>query len=247
MGLKRLSRWPEFQLQDFVRNQIKDYLSTLALDPERIILLERPYSDSPVEAYGSSLLDNGLGGIGISPAIISEIEKEFTAKHKFLIAHEIGHIIYDDQLRGDYQIRLSKYRVGMIAYVISLFAISLIIPSSHDNLSSLFLMHFVCCFSTRITEMVKESSLFYQKEIRADAWAAQQSSELAQGGISYFIEQQQRASALLEPLVLKAQNTESKYKRGVVELIHFFLKNVCFLSATHPSPEKRIAALQKHL
>ena len=81
--------------------------------------------ESDAGAGGSTLLGEGI--VYLSPKFVEELKVEFKASHKFSIAHELGHLHYDDNFKGKAEKEKAAQLAGLGAYSVVVLA-SLLTP-----------------------------------------------------------------------------------------------------------------------
>lgn len=158
------------KIEDFIRNSLK-------FDPSRLLLGTAPHFVNPA-TVSHSIKYEGIALLHLSQKVVTEIETNFTDEHRFLIAHEIGHLVADDTFIG-------LARKTSIASLASLAActISFVTLSPVMSLTAAYLLS---CGTARVIEFFTAKKIERQFEKTADLYAASQSLEIAKGGISVY-------------------------------------------------------------
>lgn len=171
---------------------IKDILKS---DGASIDLIVTDSSTSSCEAAGTLK----KGAIFFSRKFIEEIRQDFNRKHRFAIAHELGHLVAADSI-SNYNDSYLQMRLMVMAYGVSVLACTYFL-----GLKGVVVGHVVGCFAMKAVEY----TLFYlhaskrrQQERKADEFAANIASELILGGYDYFDEMMAENQRLREAIKL---------------------------------------------
>lgn len=173
VGTQKLSFILALKIQRFIAE-------TFQIDSSKYeLFISGSMEDSPAGAIGSLKLFKKFA-ILFSHDYVEELENQKRLKDadKFIIAHEVAHIIADDPYEGRIEIleNCPKYRLTSFA-VVGLAFTSLsygIIPS-----------YLIACGSAKLVGYLCESAYYRAFELRADTVAAQKSNEIAKGGIDF--------------------------------------------------------------
>lgn len=165
------------KVREDVARKINDFIKELGLDPQKIALLIDKNSEDPPAAAAGNI---HLGNLKFSSEFIEQINKEFSWKHKFVIAHELGHIVAADGANERYPF---VERVGSIARIATGAICFAFCPAGYLG------AYVAACgaskvggyFATKITGIL----LSRKAETRADRFAAK-SKDLIQGGKKFF-------------------------------------------------------------
>lgn len=115
-----------------------------------------------------------------------------------------------------FELTLNLVRTFIFAYAISLTALALLAPPH-----SFLIAHLVSCFVAKTVGFYSKCNQSHQKELKADRWAAQQSKELALGGMAFFEHLRKNApkykEALLENFEREIQNSNSNLERVIIK------------------------------
>jgi Zn-dependent protease with chaperone function len=164
------------KVPEIVKNIIRQFIyDELGINLENIQLVVSDDSSSPASSYGS--IEKGF--ILVSPEFIEELRENFTQEHKFVIAHEIGHLVAQDS-SNNHRFRMAKLPFQLVAYTISLCAMTYFFPSNPiEN-------HFAACATSKVFDVVTDAVRSRKIEMKADQFAAQISPHIAAGGVEFF-------------------------------------------------------------
>ncbi|MCI5052945.1 MAG: M48 family metalloprotease [Simkaniaceae bacterium] len=184
--------------------------------------------------------------IFLSKDLYSEMEKELTNVHKFILAHELGHVFKrDSHLNVSLPIKelFQKYthvgsQVGVLA---TLALVGGGIFFKRMSGSYLALVGGAVLLTHSITgEFIKLTKARYRSEYEADEFAAKLSPEIAQGGVQFFEDR-------------KLMFTQAVSKASIFTKVALKLNRACsrlffpdFSSFSHPTHDSRIAKIAKY-
>lgn len=183
-----------------------------------------------------SLVKDGFGIIEFEQSFINEIAIQFTRKHQSIIAHELGHLVHDDMHTGNIRIKRITSLSKTVAYGVSFFVMS------HFFKAGLMRSHLIGCAASNIADTIIHRKIHREQEFDADRFAAEQSPQLALGGIEGFLAEKNTLTVesvrdLLPDYQWLKQKAPAIQKliMNNEEWIRFWL--------THPSPNSRIRAV----
>ncbi|MBM3202247.1 MAG: hypothetical protein FJZ56_07570 [Chlamydiae bacterium] len=215
-----------------VTQKIKKFIeSELKLDIQNIDVFITP-SDSDASAKGS--LDKGH--INISENLADEISKEFSNKHKFIIAHEVGHLFHRDGM--DAKIAQIK---NIALTNIAIYALA-VTGCSFTDMHPL-VIHAIGCTAAAAGSYFMHLKSSWHVELKADRFAAEKSKEIAKGGVEALQEAQK--NVLQQKAKLFTQSAKTDSNPTLIEKISLALTdnegNSYFES--HPPISSRIAEI----
>lgn len=240
---------PEWEIALEIREESKQRLNSIEAGSHLKPELEEKVKDFirseigiGVESFSFRIIPDTVVFIGIvgsvnnpvivfAPDFASEMEVEFKPLHKFAIAHEIGHYLFDEDLVLKKK-RSSK--VGLIAWS-TVFWSSLVL--SGDLLTS----YLLGCTVGKCAKLYADWKMGRQEEFRADAHAASKSKEIALGGIEMIGE--------MRKLVLK--KNWLKPRSGFLGRIERIVNEALIttegdlIGRKHPPGEARIQNIRK--
>jgi Peptidase family M48 len=196
-------------------------------------------------AAASGCIEPGKGVLFFSPDFCNEIENDFRNRHKFIIAHEIGHLQKKDPCEG----RAKKERVACLislgAYSVTVSVSSIFFPLG--TLST----HLLGCTVAKIASLYIKNKIQQGFETEADIYAAQESKEIAQGGIDAMRHYQSKNLELLKKLSEALKNEDPSYYRAFIKqcaqlkaLVNFSKEGDNRFNTDHPSLSERIKKIQ---
>lgn len=239
-----------------VKKTVSRFIETechVATDSIRLLenLSENCTSDAVEE--GS---ESGEAYIALSSAMVSEMQKSFSGKHKFILAHEIGHLVNEDtlekRLRQAYILKWVKFASYALT-ILTLGALSyrFIRPSKTTLIGALLGSHTIACLlSDKVASFISKK-INHIKELKADKFAASLSREMALTGIKSLQEDQVERREHLEDLVNglgahrknRVHLTPQEIQRHQ-EFINRTTPEGDTLLTSHPTASERIARLQ---
>jgi len=235
------------KIESTALNKIHEFLKILEFPSERLIISESP--DDLYAVARGSLKDGAIATISLSFEVIEEIEKNFTYEHAFCVAHELGHLFFDDNVVGYIETELKCCSVRFLAYGITFFVV--------QNLStfSFLTTHLIGCISAKLIGIYEQRNRAFLKEFRADLWAAGIDSEITQGGIN-CLKKFEALKANSNKKTLKQLELEIKRAKSLVEKVkpsiklsmlklRLVINEKINFNMTHPSLTDRITAISK--
>lgn len=183
-----------------------------------------------VKAIGS--LRNGA--LIFSSDFVKAVGKNMDNRHKFATAHEIAHLKADDS-GTDYGQTFAKEAIKILAYSVHFCAFAVFLGGA----SGFVLGHIAGLCSMAFVECVYRHIWQVKQEKNADAYAACQSQELAQGGVELFTEQ-------LKSNLNRLNNSPTLLGRCIA-MIEFSPQGNQNWDFSHPRITERIEACRAYL
>ncbi len=178
-----------------VKEKIENFISSeLKMDPKKLVLQLVPDLQGPAGAKGSIQLSRARGILAFSPEFVEEVKKGLTASHKFAIAHELGHLEYDDNCKGQYEKEKASQWASLATYSVIALA-SPFIPVGIIGI------HLLACTAAKCAELYTSRNIQMKFELRADLHAAKQSPEIASGGITCVRDLQRHNLSIKNPIL----------------------------------------------
>jgi hypothetical protein len=236
---------PDEKISELLQEKLNDFIRELKLDPARFIFLKSSSRLSSASARGT-LREQCSGIILLNPEFVEELERDFNDMHKFIIAHEISHLLNDD-FAGEYDRYAQISKVHVLAYCAAMAATTFFFSYPVAHVASIGA-------AAAIKEM-RWRQLKRPTESNADLWAASQSQNLARGGVQYFTKMLEDLSAVRDQQLQFLDKAKKETKSGLKAcllsiprlLIRVFrserLVNLC--DPDHPALRDRIAAIKE--
>lgn len=213
-----------------VSSQVKKFLNSQGiLNAEKILFLEAEDD----ELACAQLEEKNVYALVLSKKICEEIKKEFSNKHKFIIAHEAGHIVNDD-MNTQFSTLWKASLVGLTT-----FAVCFAVMTASESTSKISPGPLTACLFTLnkyITTCMAgyfARNFFYnhlsrQLEYAADQYSASFSKSIANGGLETMQEFHDEINRIIP----------SAYMANDV------FKSFLTLHLDHPLPEDRAEQLK---
>jgi len=258
---------PDEQLSRPLLGKINRFVrSELSLDPDRFVFFIDSKTISWAESTGS--LRQGCRGIvHFSPEFTREMETDFNDEHKFVIAHEISHLLNgdDSEKQIDRDLHIAQLHVSI--FFLMILSTGLLIcfpPLLKWEITAPLLVYPTSAATAGMVKEIRKRQLSRFLESQADLRAARFSLEIARGGIKVFekarLTEEQRKSEFIEKLNkvdVALQQEPSCCKRGargcftrsLIRIAKLFPAELFFniKCPSHPIPRHRIAAIQQVL
>jgi hypothetical protein len=187
-----------------IANKINDFIqNTLKISKEHVCLLETNNESSNVTVTGS-LKHIKKFTILFSSSYVASLKEqaELTKSDKFLIAHEVAHMIYDDTCEGDLEKEKEASKYRLLAFLIT----GCVLTSMSYGW---FTTYLAACGVAKLAGFLRKSTKQREFELRADTFFAEKLKEVAEGGVEYFFAQQDSNQLI--------RNNRSFYERAFVE------------------------------
>ena len=161
--------------------KIREFISSLGIDANRIHCIVKSDAGAQTScAAKGTLADQGIGLLAFDRKMIKSIETNFTSELKFAVAHEVGHLIADDAVRG--QLEINKKSCAARIYFYGVAMLGLVLFSSY----SLVTRHLICSLFAKAVGYLRAKQIARQIEFKADRWAADRPAELAEAAIRHL-------------------------------------------------------------
>jgi hypothetical protein len=228
------------------QTKLNNFVTQLGFDSTEIqfIVFPRETKD-PYHFQSKSAIQVGKPNrIYLPEKAIDEIDKELTPIHKFILGHEISHLISNGSVE-----HLKKMAVvgklEIIAYSITFLALTLFLPFDAFDPTALMLKHQLSLILSYNVGVAIGNRISQRNELSHDHWSASQSKEMALGGIQLFekieLENDQKKKEVMEKE--KSDHLIKRVTRRVTGLFNSIFFPVSFCS--HPPERVRIAAINK--
>jgi Zn-dependent protease with chaperone function len=119
----------------------------------------------------------------ITNDVDKEIRFKFNLRHKFIIAHELGHILNDDNGDIGFQNCVTSSLLRLLAYTVSTLAINTLFSF---DIKLIIGTHILACGTSKIIGFLFEKMANNKQERLADKYAMEQSCKIALGGINFI-------------------------------------------------------------
>lgn len=168
------------KIYSFVRNELK-------IDPKNLHIINNPNVDDDFAQGSGSFKPGKKAFLYLRPNLLRSIERNFTYEHKFIIAHEIAHLIKDDLGAEDSALIANEKRI-LVLYVIVMVAIAVFTRKSvfWVKVGSIISTHITACNVAILIARKWKKKICVQREFAADAFAAKLSVEIAEAGAKLF-------------------------------------------------------------
>jgi Peptidase family M48 len=241
-------------IPDHIKEKIVRFITDeLKVDASRMVFVYRDKGDFATK-YSQKY--DGLAYLLIPRLEAAEIKTELLNRHKFSIAHEVGHIVADDNYSRDI-IDIKSFLMRTLAYSVSSTMLSALFSNSYTAMIG---GHLLSCAAAKTMGFMYKHWAIRQQEILADGYAMNISPEIALGGVEGFMRDQYINRELRDD-VLRFIVKEIRDAEGISSMPRKCYLIACFalglMSVSdegelrddfeHPALAERIKLIQDHL
>ncbi|MES2272995.1 MAG: M48 family metalloprotease [Chlamydiota bacterium] len=198
-------------------------------------------------ALASGCLIHRTGMIILSEGFATKITKttELTKEDKFQLIHELGHVILNHNCPNSYtkSKRAISNAFRFSAYFGAMVGLRTFFPLGF------FSAHLLSCGIGRVIKYYSIEKMERKKEFEADAFAAIQSPELAQGGLDFNETAKREYLSYFRPMAFMYE--PERWERALSQIetawmhLRFSSKGYDRFDCDHPTPLERSLQIQK--
>ncbi len=188
-------------VEETIRSFIRD---VCRLDSTNIAI--RASEESSLPSTRGSLVYGNRPIIYIPLRYVKQITEEFTSSHQFAIAHECGHLAFDDWCVGMIQQEKAAALARLCGYGVT-------VALASQVFSSWLAVHLMGCTAAKICRIIATSLSDQTIEQRADLYAAALSEDIRKGGIYYL--------TALQEMCRDAKNSQKGEAPSILTTLRF--------------------------